>query len=82
MSVCQASRPNFSSSIDCLQQDLVSPSRVTPINAEKLRHELYFHPDQTQVDYVISGLSNGFHLVFNPLAVSEHAFGVTSAFSY
>ena len=31
---------------------------------------MYFHPDQTQVDYVISGLSNGFHLGFNPLAVS------------
>ena len=28
--------------------------RVTPINAEKLRRELYFHPHQTQVDYVIS----------------------------
>ena len=66
----QSSCLNFSSIIDCLQQDLVSPSRVTPINAEKLQHELYFHPDQTQVDYVISGLSNGFHLGFNPRAVS------------
>ena len=65
----QASCPNFSSFIDCLQQDLVSPSRVTPINVEKLQCELYFHPDQTQVNYVISGLSNGFHLGFNPLAV-------------
>ena len=50
----QSSCPNLSSIIDCLQQDLVSPSRVTPINAEKLGRELYFHPDQTQVDYVIS----------------------------
>ena len=66
----QVSCPNFSSFIDCLQQDLVSPSRVTPINAEKLRRELYFHPDKTQMDYVISGLSNGFHLSCNPLAVS------------
>ena len=66
----QSSCLNFSSIIDCLQQDLVSPSRVTPINAEKLQHELYFHPDQTQADYVISGLSNGFHLGFNPRAVS------------
>lgn len=66
----QTSCPNPSFVIDCLQQDLVSPSRVTPINAEKLWRELYFHPDQTQVDYVISGLSNGFHLGFNPLAVS------------
>ena len=66
----QASCPNFSSFIDCLQQDLVSPSRATPINVEKLWRELYFHPDQIQVDYVISGLSNGFHRSFNPLAVS------------
>ena len=66
----QASCPNFSSFIDYLQQDLVSPSRVTPINAGKLWCELYFHPDQTQVDYVISGLGNVFHLGFNPLAVS------------
>ena len=66
----QASCPNFSSFIDCLQQDLVSSSKVTPINAEKHQRELYFLPDQTQVDYMISGLSNGFHLGFNPLAVS------------
>ena len=45
----QSSCPNLSSIIDCLQRDLVSPSRVTPINAEKLQRELYFHPDQTQV---------------------------------
>ena len=30
----QASCFNFSSFIDCLQQDLVSPSRVTPMNVE------------------------------------------------
>ena len=30
----QASHPHFSSFIDCLQQDLVSPSRVTPTNAK------------------------------------------------
>ena len=48
----------------------VSRYRVTLINAEKLPHELYFHPDQTQVDYMILGHSNGFHLGFNPLAVS------------
>lgn len=52
------------------QQDLVPPSRVTPIDAEKLQHELGSYPDQTQVDYVISGLTNGFHLGFDPLAVS------------
>ena len=37
---------------------------------EKLQHELGSYPDQTQVDYVISGLTNGFHLGFDPLAVS------------
>ena len=66
----QTSCPNLSSFIDCLQHTLVTPYTVTPIDAEKLWRELYFHPDQTQVDYVISGLSNGFHLGFNPLAVS------------
>ena len=66
----QASCPNFSSFIDCMQHYLVSPSRVNPINVENLRHELYFHPDQTLLVYLISGLSNGFHLGFNPLAVS------------
>ena len=39
----QAFCPNFFSFIDCLQQDLVSPSRVTPIDAEKPWCELYFH---------------------------------------
>ena len=67
----QASCPNFSSFIDCMQQDLVSPSRVTPINAEKLQCELYFHPDQTQVDYVNLGLNHGFHLSLNPLASQD-----------
>ena len=64
----QTSCPNFSSVIDCLQQDLVSPSRVTPINEEKLQRELYFILIKSRWDYVISGLSNGFHLGFNPLA--------------
>ena len=45
----QASCPYFSSFIDCQQQYLVSPSRVTPINAEKFWCELYFHPDQIQI---------------------------------
>lgn len=52
------------------QQDLVPPSRVTPIDAEELRHELCSYPDQTQVEYVISGLTNGFQLGFDPRAVS------------
>ena len=51
-------------------QDLVPPSRVTPIDAHKLWRELCFHPDQDKVDYVISGLTNGFRLGFDPSAVS------------
>ena len=61
---------DFSSFTGSLQRDLVPPSRVTPIKAEKLRRELCSHPDQAQVDFVISGLSQGFHLGFNSLAVS------------
>ena len=53
-----------------LQQDLVLPSNVTPINAQKLWHELCCHPDQAKVDYVITGLTSGFRLGFDPSAVS------------
>lgn len=52
------------------QRDLVPPSRVTPIDAGKLQSELCFHPDQRLVDYVISGISSGFRLGFDPSAVS------------
>lgn len=52
-----------------LQQDLVPPTRVTSTDADKLWHELHFHPDQSQEDYVIWGLTNGSHLDLNPLAV-------------
>ena len=52
------------------QQDLVLPSRVTPIDVQKLWHELCFHPEQVKVDYVISGLMNGSRLGFDPSAVS------------
>ena len=51
-------------------QGLVPPSRVTPIDAHKLWSELCLHPDQVKVDYVISGLTNGFRLGFDPSAVS------------
>ena len=61
---------DFSSFPGSLQQDLVPPSGVTPIKAEKLHCELCSHPDQAQVDFVISGLSQGFRLGFNSLAVS------------
>ena len=46
------------------QQDLVLPSGVTPIDAQKLWRELCSHPDQVKVDYVITGLTSGFRLGF------------------
>ena len=52
------------------QQDLVLPSGVTPIDAQKLWRELCSHPDQVKVDYVITGLTSGFRLGFDPSAVS------------
>ena len=52
------------------QQDLVPPSGVTPIDAQKLWRELCSHPDQVKVDYVITGLTSGFRLGFDPSAVS------------
>lgn len=62
---------SLSSFMGALQQDLVSPSKVTLVDAEKLWRELYVHFDQTQVDYVTSGLSKRFRLGFNHLAVSS-----------
>ena len=56
--------------VDNTFQGLVPPSRVTPIDAHKLWRELCLHPDQVKVDYVISGLANGFRLGFDPSAVS------------
>ena len=52
------------------QKDLVLPSKVTTIDAQKLWRELCFHPDQAKVDYVITGLMSGFRLGFDPSAVS------------
>lgn len=43
---------------------------VTPIDAQKLWLELRAHPDQCRVDYVITGLKQGFRLGFDPSAVS------------
>lgn len=43
---------------------------VTPINVDKLWQELHHHPNQAQVSYVMSGLSNGFNLGFNQASVS------------
>ena len=51
-------------------QELVLPSRVTPIDTRKLQHELCLHPNQALVDYVISALSFGFRLGFSPESVS------------
>lgn len=47
-----------------------APSWVTPTDAEKLWRELRSHPNQTQMDYMIVGLSNGFHLGFNLVEVT------------
>lgn len=44
--------------------------RGTPIDADKLQWELCFHPDQQKVYFVISGITSGFHLGLDPLAVS------------
>ena len=63
----QFSCPDFSSFTGSLQRDLVPPSRVTPIKAEKLRCELCSHPDQAQVSSIITGRK------------SKYAFSVTSA---
>ena len=53
-----------------VQQDLIPPSRVTPLDADKLQRELCFHPDQRKADFVISGVTIGFRLGFDPSAVS------------
>ena len=53
-----------------VQQDLVPPFRVTPTDADKLQWELCFHPDQGKVDFVISGITSGFRIGFDPLMVS------------
>ena len=53
-----------------VRQELVPPSRITPINVCKLQHELCLHPNQALVDYVISALSFGFRLGFSPESVS------------
>ena len=53
-----------------VRQELVPPSRITPINACKLQHELRLHPNQALVDYIISAFSFGFRLGFSPESVS------------
>ena len=64
-STCTA--PTFTSpSITLSQQDLTQAFSQA---LGELRRELCSHPDQAQVDFVISGLSQGFRLGFNSLAV-------------
>ncbi|CAH3020811.1 unnamed protein product, partial [Porites evermanni] len=53
-----------------VRQELVPPSRVTPIDAHKLQHELCLHPNQALVDYVHVISGSGFRLGFNPESVS------------
>ena len=40
-------------------------SQLTPINADRLQHELRHHPNPDKVAYVVQGLRDGFHLGFN-----------------
>ena len=54
-------------------QDLILPSNVIPIKVKKLSLELSSHLNHTLVDYVISGLGNGFHLGFNAQTVLSRA---------
>lgn len=86
--VMSAHPPRFklSSFPRSVRQELAPPSRVTPINACKLQHELCLHPTQALVDYVISALSFGFRLWFQPrvrflkIGKSKDAYRVFSAF--
>lgn len=59
---------NFSSFSGALWQDLIPPSGVTSVDAEKLRQELSSHPDQTRVNYVVSGIQ-WLSVGFNPQPV-------------
>ena len=70
--VMSAHPPGFklSSFPRSVREELVPSSRVTPINAYKLQHELCLHPNQALLDYVISALSFGFRLGFSPESVS------------
>ena len=40
-------------------------SQLTPITVDKFQHELHLHPNPDKVVYVVQGLGDGFHLVFN-----------------
>ena len=70
--VMSAHPPGFklSSFPRSVRQERVPPSRITPINACKLQHELRLHPNQALVDNVISAFSFGFRLGFSPESVS------------
>ena len=67
-----AHSPGFklSSFPQSVRQELVPPSRVTPIDTHKLQHELCLPPNQALVDYVHVISGSGFRLGFNPESVS------------
>ena len=44
-------------------------SAVFPINVDNLAIQLCSYPDRRQVDYILSGLRNGFRLGFNPTGI-------------
>ena len=49
---------------------LLPPHKVSPIRVDRLRKEASAHPDPQFVDYVLTGIQEGFRVGFNPLSVS------------
>ena len=49
---------------------LLPPHKVSPIRVDRLRKEASAHPDPWFVDYVLTGIQEGFHVGFNPALVS------------
>ena len=49
---------------------LLPPHKVSPIRVDRLRKEASAHPDLQFVDYVLTGIQEGFRVGFNPLSVS------------
>ena len=49
---------------------LLPPHKVSPIRVDRLRKEASAHPDPQFVDYVLTGIQEGFRVGFNPVSVS------------
>ena len=52
-----------------LYQLLLPPHKVSPIRVDRLRKEPSAHPDRQFVEYVLTGIQEGFHVGFNPASV-------------